>query len=121
MKDRRQRLGARLRTLRQARSMTQEQLAEHAGLHPTYVAKIEAGARLPSLEALERLAAALHVPLSSIVGAMDEIEETVAAPEDRLIADLKDLLRECSEGQMNLLWDFAKLLKQYQVSLPATK
>lgn len=114
-------MGACLRTLRQARGMTQEQLAEHAGLHPTYVAKIEAGLRLPSLEVLERLADALRVSLTSIVKAMDKGEEQSAIPEEAFIADLKALLRDCSEGQKSFLWDFARLLKRYDVSPTSTE
>ncbi|MEW6424724.1 MAG: helix-turn-helix transcriptional regulator [Bacillota bacterium] len=116
MSDRRRRLAARLRALRQSRGMTQEQLAEYANLHPTYIAKIEAGKRLPSLEALERLAAALNVSVTSIVRAMDEGEEASVISEEAFIVDLKEILRGCSEGQKSLLWAFARLLKRYNIS-----
>ncbi|MBI2874530.1 MAG: helix-turn-helix transcriptional regulator, partial [Firmicutes bacterium] len=46
----RNKIGSRLRLLRLERELTQEQLAGKAGLHPTYIAKIETGRRLPSLE-----------------------------------------------------------------------
>lgn len=36
-------------------------------LHPTYVGYIERGQRLPSLRALERLAAALSIPLATLL------------------------------------------------------
>jgi transcriptional regulator with XRE-family HTH domain len=47
--------------------LTQEELGERAMLHPTYVGYIERGQRLPSLRALERLAIALAIPLSTLV------------------------------------------------------
>ncbi|WP_287194137.1 helix-turn-helix transcriptional regulator [Syntrophothermus sp.] len=119
MSEKQRRLGARLRALRQFRGMTQEQLAEHADLHPTYVAKIEAGMRLPSLEALERLAAALRVSVASIVRAMDEEEGAIS--EEDFIVEVKELLKDCSEGQRDFLWSFIQLLKRYEISLPPTK
>lgn len=59
-----QRLGERIRTLREQRGLTREQLAAAAGLSAVYVKKLEAGERRsPSLPALERLARALGATL----------------------------------------------------------
>lgn len=112
MQEKQQRLGARIRSLRQARGLTQEQLAERAGLHPTYVAKIEAGTRLPSLEVLDRLAAALEVPASLVVQAID----AAALPEERAAEEVEILLQGCSAGQVNLVLNFIELVKRYEVS-----
>lgn len=114
MRDKRQRLGARLRALRQARGMTQEELAERAGLHPTYIAKIELGGRLPTLEALSSLAAALGVPAATIVEAMDE--SPGLSPAAETAKELKVLIDGCSVGQLELLRDFAELLARYEVT-----
>ena len=59
-------LGRRIRQLRAARGWSQERLAEHAGMDRSYVAGIEVGTRNPSLKAIEKLAAALRVPLSAL-------------------------------------------------------
>ncbi|MGI9862874.1 helix-turn-helix transcriptional regulator [Moorella naiadis] len=114
--ERRLRLGARLRTLRQSRGLTQEQLAEHADLHPTYVAKIEAGMRLPSLEVLERLAAVLKVSLAAIVEAIDEDAGLLSSPDEQVAKEMEVLLRSCSKGQISLVRDFVALIKRYEVS-----
>ncbi len=53
--------GMRLRELRLARELSQEQLAAKADLHWTYVGGIERGERNPSLVNITRLAAALGV------------------------------------------------------------
>ncbi len=52
---------ANLRNLRQARGISQERLAELAGLHRTYVSSVERGARNISIDNIARLAKALDV------------------------------------------------------------
>jgi len=48
-----------LRSLRQAHGISQEKLAELAGLHRTYVSSVERGGRNISIDNIERLAKAL--------------------------------------------------------------
>jgi transcriptional regulator with XRE-family HTH domain len=60
-------LGQRVRDLRERLDLTQEQLAERANLHPTYVSGIERGVRSPGLNILARLARALKVSLPALV------------------------------------------------------
>lgn len=61
MSDIRERFGERLRKLRQNKGYTQEELADRAGMHFTYVGQIERGLRNPSLINLHKLAKALGV------------------------------------------------------------
>jgi len=71
-KDVLNRLGSRIRELRIRADLTQEQLAERADLHPTYLGGIERGERNLSLKNLDKLAAALQVPLKTLVDFGDE-------------------------------------------------
>ena len=61
------RFGERLRAVRQQRGISQEKLAELAGLHRTYVSSIERGERNVSLVNIERLAAALGVAMTELM------------------------------------------------------
>lgn len=54
--------GLRVRALRQARGLSQEQLAEQADLHRTYVSSLERGQRNVGLDNIMALARALGVP-----------------------------------------------------------
>ncbi|MET1168220.1 helix-turn-helix transcriptional regulator, partial [Bacillus velezensis] len=48
-------VGNRIRELRKAKGWTQEQLAEAAGLHYSYIGGVERGDRNISLETLEKI------------------------------------------------------------------
>jgi transcriptional regulator with XRE-family HTH domain len=67
------RFGERLREVRQRRAISQEKLAELAGLHRTYVSSIERGERNVSLVNIERLAAALGVRMAELMP--DQMEQ----------------------------------------------
>lgn len=53
-----------LRRLRVAADVSQEQLAVDAGVDRTYVGRIERGLENPTVSGLDKLAAALNVPLA---------------------------------------------------------
>lgn len=56
-----------VRRIRRAQERSQEQLAEDAGLHRTYVSALERdGTRNPSIRVADRLAKALKVPLATL-------------------------------------------------------
>jgi transcriptional regulator with XRE-family HTH domain len=59
-------LGARIRELRKAQGMPQEQLAEILGVEQQYMSRIELGKSYPSLDRLMRIAEVLKVPLPSL-------------------------------------------------------
>ncbi len=74
-----QRVGARVRALREARAWSQHELAHRATLSTPYVGQIERGIRDPSLSVLDKLARALNVGLARLVD--PEPAELGSAPE----------------------------------------
>jgi transcriptional regulator with XRE-family HTH domain len=62
-----QRLGRNLRRLREAKGLSQEQFADEAGIHRTYVSDLERGSRNPTIRVVERVATALGVTASDIL------------------------------------------------------
>lgn len=56
-----------LRRFRQAQGISQEELADRAGLHRTYVGSVERGERNISIDNMERLADALEVSLRELI------------------------------------------------------
>ncbi|WP_371868730.1 helix-turn-helix domain-containing protein [Pseudoduganella ginsengisoli] len=57
------RFGHALRAAREMLGMSQEELAERAGLHRTYIGQVERGERNISVDSMERLAAAVKIDL----------------------------------------------------------
>lgn len=60
-------LGAAIARLREAEGISQEELAERANIHRTYVSQLERGLKSPTLSILQRIAVALDVRASRIV------------------------------------------------------
>ena len=58
--------GRKLRQLRRQRSMTQESLAEGAGVSVDLISNIERGINAPSFETLEKLARSLRVSVKDL-------------------------------------------------------
>jgi ribosome-binding protein aMBF1 (putative translation factor) len=79
------RLGQRLRKLRLDRGWTQEQFAERAGKHWTYIGGIERGTRNPTITVLEAIASALGISLADLF-TWDEEEERADAPRRTAVA-----------------------------------
>jgi transcriptional regulator with XRE-family HTH domain len=56
-------IGTRLKKLREDRTLSQGDVEKRTGLLRCYISRVENGHTVPSLETLERLAAALEIPL----------------------------------------------------------
>jgi transcriptional regulator with XRE-family HTH domain len=64
-------LGKAIKQLRALRAITQEELANRSGLHPTYISDMERGARNPSFDVLARLMQGLEMPVADLGAAYD--------------------------------------------------
>ena len=62
-----QRVGSNLRRVREAQSISQEELADRAGLHRTYISGVERGVRNPTVTVLEKIAKALKIKTHSLL------------------------------------------------------
>lgn len=65
--DLRPHLGARVRALRTAAGLTQEQLAERADMHWTFISGVERGLKDPRLNTIGRIADALGVTADALL------------------------------------------------------
>ena len=65
--DVRRKLGLRVQRLRQAQALSQEELADRADVHRTYVSGVERGVRNPTVTVLEKLANGLGIGLAELL------------------------------------------------------
>ncbi len=70
--DARLAFGQAVRNLRLKKGISQEKLAELAGIHRTYIGDVERGTRNIALVNMVRVATALGVPLSHLVLDMEK-------------------------------------------------
>ena len=72
MEAARRRLGSNLKAARTGRQprLTQTEVAERSGVHPTEVSRIESGKRDPKVTTLVRLAKAVEVPPGQLLDGM---------------------------------------------------
>lgn len=73
-------LGDKIKTLREERNMTQEELAARVGVHQTKISHCETGARGVSVLLIEKLASALGANFAELVAVAvnDEREREIA-------------------------------------------
>jgi transcriptional regulator with XRE-family HTH domain len=66
-------LGKVIADLRHSAGISQEELAERAGIHRTYVSQLERGLKSPTVSILERVAAALNTRASAILLKIEKV------------------------------------------------
>ena len=65
-----------LRSLRLTAQLSQEELADEAGLHRTYVSQLERGLKSPSLATMVALSAALGVAPSALIYSAERLSKS---------------------------------------------
>jgi CheY-like chemotaxis protein/DNA-binding XRE family transcriptional regulator len=84
--------GIAVRAWRGRLGLSQEELAERAGLHRTYVCDIERGARNVSLKSIEKLAQALEISLSALFDSPENLISEKAGTSGIVPDGLVDIL-----------------------------
>jgi CheY-like chemotaxis protein len=85
--DIKNRFGTAVRSRRKRLGISQEELAGRAGLHRTYVADIERGARNLSLANIEKLAKALEISIPTLFATDDSKPDAIKLREILLVED----------------------------------
>jgi len=120
-------IGERIRSLRAKKGLSQGDIERGAGMLRCYISRVENGHTIPSLETVERFAAALDVPLYELfypgdgsVSApnllenknLDEVEEKLKEPPEelRFLAALKKSLAQVGDADRKMFLAFARKL-----------
>lgn len=89
--------GLRLRELRRAKGLTQEKLAERAGLHWKFISLIETGKSDVTLTSVSKLAHALEMDISDLFLAAFPAHYSEA--KERLVAEILSVIKEADDRQ----------------------
>ena len=92
-------IGARIRAQRKKMNMTQEKLAEAAGLAPNHISNIETGSTKLSLPALLQIAVILKTDVNSLL--YDNLPTLVETYDE----DAKLILADCTKKERLFLLD----------------
>lgn len=92
--------GRRLRLLRKAKRMTQENLGRAANIDYKHVGAVERGVKVPSFDAIERIAKALGVEYYELF-----LPESVVAPQEaqKLLVLIRDIERRGTPAMKEFL------------------
>lgn len=96
-----------LRELREAKKLSQTELAEKSGFQPSAISHFETGRRSPSFDNLKKLADALAVSIDYLLGRQDNTKSYGPAAE-QLFRDFEKM----SSDDQDTLAKFASMLAQ---------
>jgi transcriptional regulator with XRE-family HTH domain len=102
MENTKELLGARIKEIRKARGLTQEQLAEMIDVEQKHVSRIESGKNYPTIDRLEKIAAALNVPL---MGFFDFLH---LEDDDEVAVNLEAMLMELDRDSRKIAYRMIK-------------
>ena len=119
-------IGMRLRTLREERNLSQGDIEKRSGLLRCYISRVENGHTVPSLGTLEKLAAALEIPLfqlfydgeepptlphlSERLGAEEVLRDRESESDQKFLQQLKRIIGRIGEQDRELVIHTARKL-----------
>ena len=105
-------IGSRIRALRKQHGWTQEALAERADLSVPFLSHIERGKKSAGLSTLIKLAAALDTTVDFLLFESPPAVPLVLCP------DIHTLLADCSEQELQIIYETTVTLKRLLRAYP---
>lgn len=84
-----QKIGLKLRQLRESEDLTQTQFAKKVKLSQAAISQFEEGKRIPSTRALQKIAAGLGISIDNLLGSVVDEDDGKNAAIQSLVAKLK--------------------------------
>jgi transcriptional regulator with XRE-family HTH domain len=100
-------IGRRLRALREARHLTQEEVRKRTGMLRPHISRLENGHTVPSVRTLERMARALEVPINKILLGVEQPSPTSSIPN---IPATPEFIFGRTSGERRFLGQFHRVL-----------
>lgn len=104
--------GDRIRSLRNERRMTQEDLALTAGINPAYIGHIERGLKCPNVDTLNKICTALDISLSIFFNFPTEEPKPKTMTIDKIIDTINNFSDEDAERVSVIISEILKISKK---------
>lgn len=98
-------IARRIRQYRHLKKISQETLADLAGVSDTYIRKLEAAQRTPSVATIITLAAVLNTTPDHLLLASSSLDKTGSS-------SIMDLLNDCTPAEFAILYENMVALKE---------
>jgi transcriptional regulator with XRE-family HTH domain len=103
-------VGERIRAIRKAKGLTQQQLAELSGLDDAYIGSVERGERNFSIDTLEKIISSLKMPEQDFFYTESTTETELI--KRRSIDEFSVLMNELDTEQMDIVMKIIKEIKR---------
>lgn len=107
--DLRNRVGLRIRTLRKAAGLSQDELAARMERSVDAISAMERGKSLPGYETLERLSVALGISIEEL---FDSADESGSTERRKAIAEIGAAIRSLDDRQLRLAVDMIMSIRK---------
>lgn len=111
MTDLRNTVGDRIRAIRKAKGLTQQQLAERSNLDDAYIGAVERGERNFTIDTLEKIVTALQIQPAQLFYNPDDLSESEAVQQSA-IDDYAVTVSELSAKQIGILRRIVREVKE---------
>ena len=102
-------LGHRIRALRKAKGLTQEELGERAGINYKFLGEIERGQQNPSFRVMEKIANGLGLELLQLFRFEQEISDR-----HEIETRIKDILKSIPDNELRKVLLLLRVLYPFQ-------
>lgn len=96
-------IGQRIRNYRLQNKLSQEELAEKCGLHPTYIGQVERGEKNATIESISKITAGLSISLGTLFENITSFDDENSYP-----AQAYDLILSATPEKQKRLVDIRR-------------
>lgn len=112
-------IGLNIRKYRTRQTLSQENLALDAGIHPAYLGQLERGEKCPNIDTLLKISDALKIPIARIVDIEKNLDTASENTSDNISAiqqNFLDSLNKLSDNKQKQLITIMESIIQLYIS-----
>lgn len=104
-------IGERIRYQRKEKGISQEELAERAGMHPTYIGQLERGEKSATIDSLEKVTVALEITFEDL---FRYIQPSMKCKDNTTLSLIVNRLHTMGEENLKVILNMITALSHYK-------